>query len=102
MRSICILNGPSSVSSSGLVVRAASSRLFLPCCTDHTNDYFLDMVDQSKVDVPAWTPLAEMHPCDFQSSMLKGCMPSPYQNLTFDFYSEDHRRRIRSIYYAMV
>eukprot|EP01045_Picozoa_sp_COSAG04_P006292 COSAG04_NODE_306_length_17292_cov_58.911766_5_plen_119_part_00 len=60
------------------------------------------MVDQSKVDVPAWTPLAEMHPCDFQSSMLKGCMPSPYQNLTFDFYSEDHRRRIRSIYYAMI
>ena len=29
-------------------------------------------------------------------------MPSPYQNLTFDFYSEEHRRRIRSIYYAMI
>ena len=24
------------------------------------------------------------------------------QNLSFDFYSEDHRRRIRSIYYAMI
>jgi hypothetical protein len=52
------------------------------------------------VEVPKWEPLLDMHPCDFQSSMLKGCTPS--DNNSVAFYSEDRRREVRSKYYAMV
>ena len=46
------------------------------------------------MEVPEWQPLLEMHPCDFQSSMLKGCTPSDAD--AAQFYSEDRRREIRS------
>ena len=42
-----------------------------------TNDYWLKQVNLSAIEVPAWKPLEEMHPCDLQSSMLKGCTPVP-------------------------
>ena len=44
--------------------------------------------------MPAWRPLDELHPCDLQSSMLKGCTPADGDA---DFYSVDRRRRIRRI-----
>ena len=47
-----------------------------------------------QVEVPKWQPLLEMHPCDFQSSMLKGCTPSDAD--AAQFYSEDRRREIRA------
>lgn len=40
-----------------------------------TNQYWYDKVNQSAVTAPAWKPLSELHPCDYQASMLKGCIP---------------------------
>jgi arylsulfatase A-like enzyme len=65
-----------------------------------TNEYWSSQIDRSKIDVPAWKPLMEMHPCDFQSSMLKGCTPSDAD--ASEFYDVDRRREIRSLYLAMV
>jgi arylsulfatase K len=65
-----------------------------------TNEYWNEKIDRTKVDVPAWSPLMDMHPCDFQSSMLKGCTPSDED--AAEFYSESRRREIRSKYYAMI
>jgi len=31
-----------------------------------TSEYWSDRIDRDKVDVPAWRPLAELHPCDLQ------------------------------------
>ena len=65
-----------------------------------TNQFWFDQIDQSAVEVPAWEPLDQMHPCDFQSSMLKGCMPPPGSEIDKngdDFYTEKHRKWIRSI-----
>eukprot|EP01050_Picozoa_sp_SAG11_P014342 SAG11_NODE_1756_length_4309_cov_2.250594_1_plen_709_part_00 len=67
-----------------------------------TNQYWYDQVDQSKVEVPAWEPLEEMHPCDLQSSMLKGCTPVQNKSDPNDFYAPVQRKLIRSIYLAMV
>lgn len=41
-----------------------------------TNAYWYAKIDQSKVTVPSWAPLKDLHPCDFQSSMLKKCTPA--------------------------
>ena len=65
-----------------------------------TNDYWSATIDRSKIEVPTWKPLMEMHPCDFQSSMLKGCTPSDAD--ADAFYSADRRREVRAKYYAMV
>lgn len=65
-----------------------------------TNEYWYAKIDQSKVTVPDWEPLADLHPCDFQSSMLKKCTPANVD--AADFYSLARRKRIRSIYYAMI
>ena len=65
-----------------------------------TNEYWNEKIDRSKIDVPAWEPLMDMHPCDFQSSMLKGCTPSDED--AEEFYSIDRRKEIRAKYYAMV
>ena len=67
-----------------------------------TNQYWFDQVNQSAVEVPAWKPLEEMHPCDLQSSMLKGCTPVRNDSNPNDFYAVGQRRKIRSIYYAMI
>eukprot|EP01047_Picozoa_sp_COSAG01_P015704 COSAG01_NODE_790_length_13572_cov_4.015587_8_plen_496_part_00 len=67
-----------------------------------TNQHWFNQIDQDAVEVPAWTPLEEMHPCDLQSSMLKGCTPVPNASDPNDFYTEKHRRYIRTIYYAMI
>lgn len=67
-----------------------------------TNQFWFDRVDIDKVRVPEWGPLEDMHPCDFQSSMLKGCLPPPSSATGLYFYEEAHRRRIRAIYLAMI
>merc|ERR1712050_812221 len=43
-----------------------------------------------------------MHPCDFQSSMLKGCLPAAYIDFGKIFYTEAYRREIRTVYMAMI
>ena len=65
-----------------------------------TNEYWYNQIDPEKITVPAWVPLEDMHPCDFQSSMLKKCTPSDADAPAF--YSEERRRNIRRIYAAEV
>merc|ERR1712070_1223248 len=65
-----------------------------------TSQYWFDKVNQSKIWIPPLDDVEDMHPCDFQSSMLKGCLPP--EDSAGDFYSESHRRRIRTIYLAMI
>jgi len=66
----------------------------------HTSQYWLDKVDPDKVDVPDWVALEELHPCQFQSSMLKGCIPTADGKAAF--YSTARRKQIRRIYLAMI
>ena len=65
-----------------------------------TNEEYFDKIDVSKIDVPTWDAIEDLHPCDLQSSMLKGCIPSEEEEK--DFYSIERRKRIRRIYYAMI
>ena len=46
-----------------------------------TNTTWYDMVDPDKIEVPEWEPLESLHPCDFQSSMLKGCIAADSEPL---------------------
>ncbi len=68
----------------------------------HTNEYWLDQIDQSKIQVPQWpVSLEKMHPCDIHMSMLKGCLPiSPDDDERTKSF--ERRRQIRHIYYAMI
>jgi arylsulfatase K len=69
----------------------------------NTNEYYYDKIDPSKIRVPEWPNLEDMHPCDFQSSMLKGCIPALNNaTATAFYYSKGRRRNIRRIYYAMI
>ena len=65
-----------------------------------TSAFWLSQIDSTKVRVPAWEPLSDLHPCDFQSSMLKGCLPSDDESRSF--YAIARRCKIRQIYYAMI
>ena len=65
-----------------------------------TNEKYFDKIDPLKIDVPKWPAIEDLHPCDLQSSMLKGCIPSDEEKDAF--YSIERRRRIRRIYYAMI
>ena len=43
------------------------SRSFSLCGADRTNQTYFDRIDQSKIDVPQWTPkVTDLHPCDMQ------------------------------------
>jgi len=66
----------------------------------NTNERWFASIDPDKVSVPAWRPLSELHPCDFQSSMLKGCTPA--NDGAAAFYSVERRRRVRRVYLAMI
>jgi len=65
-----------------------------------TNTTWLEAISEEAVDVPEWAPLEELHPCDLQSSMLKGCIPSTQS--ADAFYAKKRRRRLRRIYYATI
>ena len=65
-----------------------------------TNQYWSEKIDRTRIEVPEWTPLMDLHPCDFQSSMLKGCTPSDKDSSWF--YDMKRRREIRAVYYAMI
>ena len=68
-----------------------------------TNAYWLERVDAGAVRAPAWAALEDLHPCDLQSSMLKGCLPQPDEGVApAFFYSRARRRRVRRIYAAMI
>jgi len=65
-----------------------------------TSKYWYDKVNQSKIRIPKWRDLDDMHPCDFQASMLKGCLPP--DDTAGDFYTESNRFHIRTVYLAMI
>ena len=65
-----------------------------------TNEFWNKKIDRSKVEVPEWLPYDEMHPCDLQSSMLKGCTPS--ESDANAFFDPERRRGVRAVYYAMI
>ena len=65
-----------------------------------TNEYWSEKIDRTRIEVPNWIPLMDLHPCDFQSSMLKGCTPSDKDSSWF--YDMKRRREIRAVYYAMI
>lgn len=65
-----------------------------------TSQYWDAKIDRAKIDVPKWPPVRELHPCDFESTMRKGCMPSEVNASAF--YSLHRRREIRAKYYAMI
>eukprot|EP00051_Salpingoeca_urceolata_P003170 m.55709 g.55709 ORF g.55709 m.55709 type:complete len:101 (-) comp12550_c0_seq1:901-1203(-) len=55
-----------------------------------TNSYWFNKIDPTKIEVPEWPKLEDLHPCDLQSSNLKGCIPSA--ETSEHFYSVDRRR----------
>lgn len=61
-----------------------------------TSQYWFDKIDADDVIAPAWLPLDQLHPCNFQSIMLKGCIPDE-RNATAvaNMYSIARRKRIR-------
>jgi len=66
-----------------------------------TNSYWFRKVNHSAVTAPNWKPLKDLHPCDYQATMLKGCLPSNSSEAP-SVYSLERRKRIRAIYYAMI
>ena len=86
------------------VMRAPPRQIPLPkwliCRVRFTLYRYFDRIPEDKVDVPEWAPLSDLHPCDLQSSMLKGCTPSTTN--ADAFYSTARRRRIRRIYLSMI
>mmetsp|Transcript_22059 Transcript_22059/g.71021 ORF Transcript_22059/g.71021 Transcript_22059/m.71021 type:complete len:252 (-) Transcript_22059:609-1364(-) len=65
-----------------------------------TSDKWSAVIDRDKVTLPKWIPPNEMHPCDFQHSMRKGCLPAA-ANETW-FYDADRIKEVRAVYYAMI
>jgi arylsulfatase A-like enzyme len=65
------------------------------------NERYFRAIDPLKIRVPSWPALEHLHPCDLQSTMLKGCLPLA-ANETSAFYSVARRRCIRRIYHAMI
>ena len=62
-----------------------------------TSQVYLDRIDIEAIQVPEWPPLETLHPCDFQTSMKKGCaLPLAYLNTT------DYKRSVIAGYYAMI
>ncbi len=66
-----------------------------------TTSYWYNKVDHSAVTAPAWKDLQDLHPCDFQATMLKGCLPMNASQAPL-VYSLERRKRVRAIYYAMI
>lgn len=45
-----------------------------------TNEHYLARIDQSRIAVPEWEPIEDLHPCDLGVSMKKGCAVSQQWN----------------------
>lgn len=61
-----------------------------------TTQHYLDRINTSKISAPEWGPLTDLHPCDMQSTMKKGCALADYQNTV------EHKVGVISGYYAMI
>jgi arylsulfatase K len=60
--------------------------------TFKTSPYWLNYVNESKVTMPNWIPLENMHPVDFYDSKVKNCTSN---------FTHDDIFKIRQYYYAM-
>jgi arylsulfatase A-like enzyme len=74
----------------------------------NTNEYYLAKINQSAIVIPAWPeigPEGDVHPCDMQASMKKGCaLPkelAPTES-GMGLNTREHKRAIRAGYYAMI
>ena len=65
-----------------------------------TTSHWYEKIDPTKIELPPWAALDTLHPCDLQSSMLKGCTPS--DNESAAFYNESRRLNVRRVYYSMI
>jgi len=62
-----------------------------------TSEVYINRIDRSKIKAPEWPPLEELHPCDFQTTLKKGCaLPVEYQN------TSEHKVDVIAGYYAMI
>lgn len=62
-----------------------------------SSNRWLSKINQSAISPPVWEPLSEMHPCDLQTSMKKGCLlPDAYLD------TPEHKREVIAGYYAMI
>jgi len=66
-----------------------------------TSSYWYNKVNHSAVTAPVWKKLNDLHPCDYQATMLKGCLPRNSSEVS-SVYSLERRKRIRAIYYATI
>jgi arylsulfatase A-like enzyme len=65
-----------------------------------TSQYWFDIASNATT-APAWPPLEELHPCDVQAVMKRGCAPG-YDNATARaaFYDPERIKRVRRVYLA--
>jgi choline-sulfatase len=65
-----------------------------------TTEYWFNQTSED-VSVPFWPPLDQLHPCDLQASMKRGCTPG-LDNMTAydDFYDPERIKRVRRVYLA--
>ena len=66
-----------------------------------TNAYWFNQTSSEDVAVPVWPPLDQLHPCNLQASMKRGCTPG-FDNMTAyrDFYDPERIKRVRRVYLA--
>jgi len=65
-----------------------------------TTQYWFDRASDA-VTAPVWAPLEELHPCDLQASMKKGCTPGDLNaSARADFYDPERIKRVRRVYLA--
>jgi arylsulfatase A-like enzyme len=65
-----------------------------------TNEYWFARASNATT-APAWPPLEELHPCDLQAVMKRGCAPG-FDNATARaaFYDPERVKRVRRVYLA--
>lgn len=71
-----------------------------------TSEFWYNRIDRSKIRVPKWEPLEDLHPCDLQTSMKKGCIVGKttpeHPGGTAYLDTDEHKRDVITGYYAMI
>eukprot|EP00052_Salpingoeca_macrocollata_P015252 m.121391 g.121391 ORF g.121391 m.121391 type:complete len:533 (-) comp19621_c0_seq3:129-1727(-) len=60
-----------------------------------SSDFWLDRINTSRITIPQWIPLDQMHPEDFQATMKKGMAGD-------EFSADSYKVAVRKYYYAMI
>ena len=64
-----------------------------------TNEKYYARINQSLITIPPWGPLEELHPCDLQTTMKKGCAitstnaPTPEHPYGTSFIDSDEHKK---------